>query len=297
MLTEGHADAHEPHAFVVATPGRNWCLRAPSASTKDEWVSALRANLGAPECATTVLEVVEPSLLADEHLLSLSALASADGLHESLQLRFDGSCWLELCSPLVRQAAAALQSAWQRLTACMGAPVRGRERADGWLMPRSEIECLPMLLHEAVVRPPAARPPPSPPAPASLPAEQRGWVLTKPVRQEALPWQRASLQRRLCVLQGCELHCHASEEEAAGGEQGGVQPRRSIPLQLVRRVRPCADPTAAPHAFELWLAGARGRDVCVVLEAEGGFEESDQSRRRALPLRESATRSASSFGD
>ena len=190
ILPDGHRECADPLAFVVCTPTRNWCLRAPDALTKQRWVDALRLRVGHPESPLRLLEQVVADVRFDEHLLSLARMASADDLRTRLTLtvapsresaagaaaraghqRFHhgephgaahatAACpralTLAVSTPLARTAACHLQVAWGLLTTYLGVPARGAERHDGWLQPRSELASLPWLSCDLVCRPPAA---------------------------------------------------------------------------------------------------------------------------------------------
>ena len=356
ILSEGHRESADPLVFVVCTPSRNYCLRAPDTASKDAWVEALRAHVGQPEAALRHLEVISPMVREDVHLLDLYSLSSSDNLRNHLSLTLapgmsgggggggysygatgesgSGSAshsTLSITSPLARQTALQLQGAWQRLTTFMGTPLRGCERTDRWLQPRSELPALPMLMCDLVWRTgvdddECAFSLPEPRGEMGL----SGWVRTKPQTEGDVPWRHASVQRRFCVLSHDALRCYATEADAAkaaadaakmpaaDAESGAVTmalttpikpaaatpgapssrrtsfaPPAAAPLALttielcrVTRVRPCADPTAAAHAFELRSLGAGGHELTVVFEPPGGHEGSDRwlgALARSLP--------------
>ena len=96
-------------------------------------------------------------MVEDIHLLSLYGLSSADELRTHLTLSLapgargcgsgalaEGGAHAQMAfaSPLAREAALKMQAAWQRLTTFLGVPLRGCERDDRWLQPRSELPAL-----------------------------------------------------------------------------------------------------------------------------------------------------------
>lgn len=136
---------------------------------------------------------------------------------------------LSMDSPLARLVALEVQAAWQRLTTFLGAPLRGCERADGWLQPRSDLPSLPMLPCDLVWRPAAtaepmtasalSRPRSAPKGRSGLPrrpwaARLSGWMLAKPPGEHGVPWRKAHVERRFCVLSGDALTCYKDEAHA-----------------------------------------------------------------------------------
>ena len=190
ILSEGHRESTETHSFVICTPARNWCLRAPDAETKELWVERLRAHVGRTEAPLRHIEDMAVDVLHDGHLLDLSRLSSADQLRTSLNLTLRATSSgtistsdagpvgsvsssagasksvyaiqslgtprvtiLSIASPLARPAALQIQGAWQRMTTYLGSPLRGSERSDGWLQPHSDLPSLPMQSCDLVWRP------------------------------------------------------------------------------------------------------------------------------------------------
>ena len=264
VLSEGHKESADPLVIVVCTPQRNYCLRAPDQNAKDTWVDALRARVGRPEAPLRLLEVVTHTILEDIHLLDLYSLSSSDHLETSLTLTMtpgmsgSGAATtqkgvkgarlpvLSLSTPLARQAALQLQAAWQRLTTFLGVPLRGSERNDNWLQPRSELAALPMQPCDLVWRNEeyhfdaevalSKRSTPTFAATSKKMGLMCGWMWTKPQTEDGVAWRHANVQKRFCVLTEEVLRCYKSEEIAqcdlaklAKGEDGGEADDSSSP--------------------------------------------------------------------
>ncbi|KAL1498904.1 hypothetical protein AB1Y20_013426 [Prymnesium parvum] len=283
----------EPHSFVISTRKRSWALQATDERTKAQWVDTLRQHVGKPCEPLLLLEDVSCTIVLDEHVLSLHAIKSTDGLKGQLSFSFGGSA-LHVSTPSVSEAALQFCAAWQHLAVFLGAPIDG-SRHDSWLQPHAD------GAHFAL-RPYHLRWRPSSPAAAAdgTFVETAGELTLKLAADASTPWGKcSSLRRRHCLLRPSireasvyeiaifetdaalqlsrSLHRHA---EAPAYPVHGAN--AAIELPRVRAVRPAADATAPPHAVELLLAEPDG---VLTLEA-AGWEEADvwaEAMRRVLP--------------
>ena len=172
--------------FTVQTPGRAWRLAAPDLDAQKDWVDTIQRHVGLPSAPLVALDTIEAEELIDAHLLTLEVVGSSDQLRRHVRLGFGAGARAN-GGQRVRAVAASLgdwrhplygaeahvpvtavaqhvQAAWRRLTTFLGVPVRGRERSDSWLSPRSELGAtlLPMRSFDLVWRelPPAPSPSP-----------------------------------------------------------------------------------------------------------------------------------------